>query len=805
MLDSIVDEARFAWRGVKSEPSFAIVAVVILALGLSASVSILGLAHAVLARMLPAVAPDRLVAVYQTRDGSGAHPMSYPDYLDYRDQSFVLESLASHYSAAPLNAVADARAAMLQGSVVSDNFFSLLGVEPLLGRFFLPEENETPGAHPVCVLSFGLWQRWFGGMPSALGRRLELNGTAFTIVGVAPEGFWGTLVGVTNDVWIPSMMSRVGYRFCDPYDRDCTYVNVIGRLRDGEGLEDARAELAVVANRLAAAWPETHEGTGVLAVPARGMRPGDAERSMRLIRVLTAVVLLVLVAACANLAGMLLARNLGRRREVAIRLALGASRGRIIQRLLAETLIVSSLGGALGLVLAAWAQSFLVPFVGIEARWVSTGFELPVVLGAFTLALGSGLLIGAWPSFDASRVALVPALKEGGTRGGTARARLRSVLLVSQVGVCLALLGGAGRLVESVRGVVAAPPYRPREVLSLRLRPRLADYDGARAELYLRKVLTRVESLPSVRAASLSLGQPYAPYLAASRVAALANPDSSESLLVASDAVAPRYFETLGLPLLRGRELLDSDRAGSAPVVILNESLASRLFVDADAVGETVIIEGAPYRVVGVVADAQPRGYDSAPPFYFYRALWQAEAIDARMSVRVRSEPSLEIVLAAIAAVDPQVPVTEVSTLEEKLEARFRPLELASVVSRAAGASVLLLTAVGLYGLLAFIVHQRSREIAIRRALGAESPAITRMVVGQGIRLSARGLVVGLALSMLLSPLLQNFLFAAAVESGPWASYGKAALMVIAITVVATLIPSRRALAIDATRALHDE
>jgi predicted permease len=818
MMGTLLQDLRFGIRMLAKSPGFTAVAVLTLALGIGANTAIFSLVDALFLQTLPVRDPSRLVDVYQTRKGQGYFAISYVDYLYYRDHNRSFSDLAAHYSSSPINLITPGESKEINGSVVSANYFSLLGLRPLLGRFFLPEEDEVPNRNPVAVLSYGLWQRQFGGDPEILGKSVRLNGTFFTVVGVGPRDFRGVVPGgLTTDVWIPAAMFHVGYRYCDAFQRSCTVVKLIGRLKPGRRVADAQAEMDVLARQLATQFPDTNKSVGAVVAPARGVDYEDRAESTHNSALLLAAVAVILLITCANLAGLLLARSTARRKEIAVRLALGAGRGRLVRQLLTESLLLSLLGGAVGLLIAFWARDFILPFYGADSEgrraYFSMGLDPLVLTATLALSLLTGILFGLVPALQATRPDLVPALKDEGTSAGFRRSRLRDLLVVTQVALSIVLLVGAGLLLRSLRSIYRGPGYDPGHILMLRLRPSLVAYDPAKAWAFQREAIRRLEALPGVVSASPS---EYAPLHGWGGDASLWLPGQQPSrpedaYQTASNEVGPRYFETMWISVLEGREFNERDRQDAPRVAIVNETLALRFWPGGSAVGRALVVDGLEYEVAGVVKNAQYYNVSEQPRPFLYLDYWQQDnttntfSEDSRTTVRVAGDPATMLLLIRkeIAAVNPDVPISEDRPLTEWLDYSFQPVRVASTMLICFGALALFLSALGLYGVLAFTVSQRTREIAIRIALGAERSDVARLVVREGALLALAGAALGLIAAFASARFLASLLYGVLPYDPLTFLVGPVVLVGVAL--LASYLPARRAMRVDPMVALRYE
>jgi putative ABC transport system permease protein len=813
-------DVRFAVRTLARTPGFAAAALATLALGIGANAAIFCLVNSLVRQELPVPDPSGLVHVYQTRADrpDDYFPLSLVDYRYYREHAESFEELAAHYPTAPLHLIVGDATEAITGSVVTASYFGLLGISPAAGRFFLDEEDRVPGRDAVAVISHAFWQRRFNAEPRAIGSTISLNGTTFTVVGVAPRGFVGVLVGGASlEVWIPSAMFRVGYRYCDAFQRDCTIVNMLGRLKRDRSVAAAQRELDVLARRLEAAYPAENKGRGLRALPARGSYPAQQAEADRPVKILLVTVGLVLVIACANLAALLLARGMHRRREIAIRLALGANRGQLIRQLLVESLVLSLTGGALGLIVASGLKEYLWSFYGTDYAGRALNFSLDidrvVLLATLGLSILTGVLFGLVPALQTSRPDVVPVLKDETSAGGLRRSRFRDALIVAQVAASIVLLVGAGLLVRSLATIYHGPGFDPRPVAILRLRPSLVEYDVPKARQFQRRVIERLEALPGVLSASPSDVFPYlGGWGSAAGIWIPSRPPerTEDAFHVATAKIGPSFFKTIGASLVEGREFGEQDGKLAPRVVIVNEALARRFWPDGQVVGETLVVDGEPREVVGVVRLAAYHNLTERPSPYLFLNYWQSETAnlwdgDARLHVRVAGDPAamLGMLRREIAAVDPNVPISEDHPLTLRLEHTFKALRVARAMLTGVGSLAVLLSAIGLYGGLAYNVARRTREIAIRIALGADRVTVAGLVLGQGARLTIAGVAIGLTGAFIASRFLSSLLYG--VNPHDRLTFVAVPITLCAVALLASYIPARRAIRVDPMIALRSE
>ena len=809
-------DVRFATRSLSKSRAFAVAAAATLGLGIGANATIFSLADALFLRGLAVPDAHDVVHVNQTLAGrTDTYPLSLVDYGYYRERSRSFSGLAAHYPGSPLSVVIDGLPISFIGSVVTSSYFTVLRIQPAVGRFFVASEDAARGGEPVVVIGYGMWQQRFGGTADVIGKSVLVNGTPFTIVGVAPQGFRGVIGGMAEShLWLPSGMFRVGYRYCNAFERGCTIVQMLGRLRRGVTIPDAQAELDVLTRQLAAAFPNTNRDLGVRVAPTRGASVLSAQS--RLVGLLAGAVGIVMLIACANLSGLLLARGLRRRKEIAVRVALGATQARVVRQLLAESVLIALAGGVLGVAAAVWGKDLIESLYGSDYAGRPINFSLEIgwaVLGwTLGLAMLSGIVAGLVPALEGRRADVMSVLRDESTGAGLTRLRLRNALVVSQVALSVALLVGAALTLRSMHVLSQGRGFDPRRVVVLRLRPSLVGHDPQRAWRFQREVVRRLEALPGVESASPSEGIPMfggGPEVDVS-VSGRGAIAAADSLRVLTNRVGAHYFATVGSRLVDGREFTDRDAAGAPNVAIINDVLAERLWPGTRAVGRSVLVDGGAHEVVGVVRDLQSYSLTDRPRPYIFRSYWQQNDTsswqeDSRTHVRVRGDPwaILPVLRREVAAVDATVPISEDYALSDRLRYTFQPVRVASRLLICFGVLALTLSVIGLYGVMAFAVGQRTREIAIRMALGANRGDVGRMVLRQSARLAVTGAALGVAAALAGARLLASYLYG--VPMSDLAAFVSAPLILIAVSLVATYVPVRRAMRVDHGVALRHE
>ena len=820
MFDFLRQHVRYGARALSRSPVFSLVAVVSVAIGTGATTGIVTLVDAMLLRPPPGVGhAERLVVVGRTQDGRGFDNFSYPTFVAYRGTHSLSGLAALEVAPQTVSLAGSGGGEPMQVSTVSGNLFDVLEARPALGRFFAKDEDGAPGEKPVLILSYAYWERRFGSDPSILGRPLVLNGAPFTVVGVAAREFHGPFA-VAPDGWVPiAAATYFGMPATMFSEHAGSWLMAVGRLAPNAGLDQAQAELAGITARLARDYPNAYEGKGVV-VERASLFPGDMQGAIAgFLALLFAVAGLVLLIASTNVAGMLLARAAARRREIAVRLALGASRAQLVGQLVIECLLLFGAAGAAGLVIAHWMVRGLLTLVprlpiplALDPRldWRVLGFAL-------VLTLVTGLVSGLVPALQSTRPDLVPALKAGsGGSEGTDRQRLRSGLLVTQIAFSMVLLMVAGlfaRTLVHARGIELG--FDPTNISVTSLDFGTANYTEERGRQAAGAILDQVRVLPGARDAALSAMLPLGggglglgPITVPGRVP----PDSHEGWPDADwDVVTPGYFATLGIPLVRGRDFSDADRAGVGEVAILNEAYAAVLFPGEDPVGRTLINAGrAPAEnrtltVIGVARNAKYRSLGEEQRNFIYVPLSQRYL--ARTNILIKMSPGASTPSAAVrrivSGVDPALPILQQEALSDQMAVALLPQRLALFVSGGLGIVALLLALLGIYGVTAYAVAQRTREIGVRIALGAPRSRVLALVVRQGLVLAGIGVLVGAVVAVGATRLLRGLLYG--VAPADMVALGGAAALLVLAALAASWVPARRAARVDPVIALRAE
>ena len=673
-----------------------------------------------------------------------------------------------------------------------------------------------PGRDAVAILGYDFWRTRFAEDPRVLGTTVRINGTAFTVIGIAPEHFHGLLSGLEpNDVWIPTAMFGVGYRYCDGLSRACAMVGVVGRLAGDTSIDQAHAEVAGLMRQLEAVYPEDFRGRGALVRPVRGVRFQEQEANAPIVRLLAWAAGLVLLVASANVAGLLLARGLRRRKEIAVRLAIGASRGRLIRLLLVESVMLAAAGSVAGLQIAVWATEVLRAYFGVGAAGslnLDLSLDLRIALIGFGVALFTGVATGIAPALQSTRPGMALAMKEGTSGAGRPRSIVRDGLIVVQVALSVLLLGAGGLLVRSFVMLHRGPGFDPDRVAVVRLRPSLVGYTNERAWAYQRDVIERLEALPGVLAASPATAPPLPGWARpATPVRLPGDPaDPTRAYQVGTMLVGPRYFNTLGVGVAEGREFDDRDSAESPRVAVVNETLARHLWPNGGAVGRVMIVGPDRVEVVGVVKPFQWIHALQQPDPVAYLNFWQRDrsnpwAQDSRTHIRVAGDAAamLPQIQRTIAAVDPDVPISGAQSLGTTLDYHFAAVRAARTMLLAFGALALGLSMIGLYAALAFAVGERTREIAVRLALGASRADVGGLVFRRGMAIVSLGIIAGVAACVIAGPFLAHLLYGVSPRDPLAIAAGPAVLIVVAALAIS--LPARRAMQQNPVIALRAE
>jgi macrolide transport system ATP-binding/permease protein len=820
-MGGILKDLRYGFRMLWKRPAFTIVAVITLALGIGANSAIFSGVSAFMLRPMPVEDPDRLVRVFEVQQSSpnDYDDFSYPDFVDYRDQNQSFEGLLSYTLAQAALSTSDQND-VIYGELVSGNYFDVLRVRPALGRGFLPEEDKTPGSHPVVVLSHSIWQRRFASDPGITGKTIMLNGQAFTVVGVAPESFKGTKWALSMDFWVPMMMQQQIQRADNQLDsRGSHWMDLLGRLKPGVTAEQAATELTAIARRLEQAYPsERAKDVRVLVMRETEGRFEDAAGMVTLSAGLAlGAVGMILLIACANVANLLLARAVTRRKEIGIRLALGASRARLIRQLLTESVLLSVMGGILGLLIAFWATDLMQGFLPVLPYTFAFSFapDARALIFSAIISLLTGIIFGLAPALQASNPDVVPVLK-GETpvvKGGSRRFNLRNGLVVFQFALSLVVLVCGGLFVRSMRHAQSIDPgFTTKNTVAMSLNPGLLGYTDAQSRQFYQQLTERVRALPGVQAASIVEWLPLGdssnsrgPLLKEGEPEPEPGKERGGSFI---NVVGQKYFETLQIPLLDGRDFDGRDREDTTPVIIVNETLARRLWPGESAIGKRFRIgrTGSPFReVVGVAKDGKYRMLGENPRSMMY--LPHSQDPESGMMLMVRTANDARSIVSSVRvevrSLDQMLPVHDVKTIEEHMSYPLMWVRMGATLATAFGLLALALAATGIYSVIAYSVTQRTKEIGIRMALGAERRDVLKMIASQGMALAVFGMVAGLVLAFVLTRILSSLLYG--VGATDFVTFTVVSSLLLVVALLACYIPARRATKIDPIKALRHE
>jgi putative ABC transport system permease protein len=804
-MSATLQDLKFAIRMLAKSPGFTLVAVLTLALGIGANTAIFSIVNAVLLRPLPFQDSAQLVLMRETYKGVGNVSVSYPNFLDWRQQSHSFSAMAVVNSVA-FNLSGVAQPENIGGYAVSPNFLALVGVRPVLGREFLPSE-EKPGTAPVILLSYQLWQSHLGADPAVVGRSITLDGRSFSIVGILPPAF--RLLDRT-DVLVP-----IGVFAADLTDRgERGDTDVVGRLSPGVRLSQAAVEMTTITARLAAQYPQTNHGFGAHLESFREAFSGDTRLA---VLVLFGAVVFVLLIACVNVANLFLMRGAARAREIALRQAFGASRGRLLRQMLTESLVLAFCGGVLGIILGAWGISslgYLLPADTLQTMGVR--MDPSVLLYAAVIIVGVAFAFGLIPALQATRPDLQATLKEGSrsATSSSAQHRLRGALAIAETALALVLLVGAGLMLKSLYHLIqVSPGFQPARVLYMEMDLRTDQYSKDPAILnFWQQVLDRIRVIPGVESAALGTVVPLTGNHRRSDITieGLPTPGPGEFPHPDNHNVSAAYITTMGIPLLRGRNFSDADSETAPNVALINSTMARRFWTDGDPVGKR-FLWGHPGKdekwitIVGVVADTKLYGLDNPARLEVYSPYRQRPSADMNLVVRSAMDPAslTSAIRASVAAIDKDQPIFDVHTMQQLVDDSISTRRLTLVLLGIFSALALILAAIGIYGVMAYSVALRTQEIGIRMALGAQQKDVLRLILGQGARIAFFGVAIGLVAAAALARLLSNLLFS--VSASDPITFAAVSILLVAIALLACYIPARRALRVDPIIALRYE
>jgi putative ABC transport system permease protein len=807
LMETLWQDVRYSGRLLLKHPGFSLIAVLTLTLGIGANTAIFSIVNAVLLRPFPYHAPEQLVMLAESVSGQRNGSVSYPNFVDWRAQNSVFEAVSAVRPNENYNFSGAGEPERLQGRLVSAGFLSLLGVKPLLGRDFVAEDDR-PGATPAVIISHEFWTRRFGNDQSIAGKQIALNNQSYTVVGVTPPGFQ---FGLDSDVTIPIGLSaeRFKARGADPG------ITVVARLKPNVSQQQAETETNVIYARLEQQYPESNTGRRAYLISLHENFVGDVRQPLM---ILLGSVGLVLLIACANVANLLLVRASSRRREMSVRVALGANRWRIIRQLLTESLILALIGAALGILLAHWGTSFIASQLpaGIP-RLNEASVDVPVLAFTLGVSLVTGLLFGLAPALQASRLNLTEALKEGDRGSSGGRQPLRSLLVIGEVALTLTLLVGAGLLIQSFRRVLQVNPgFDPQNLLTMQVS--VNNSDGHQVAAFFDQWQERVRRLPGVKATAVSNGLPLGvanrpPFFIEGRP----RPENGKEPSGIRYTVSPGYFDTMGIELVRGRVFTAQDTRDTPLVAVIDEALAQQHFQGEDAIGKRITqsSSGSPsYEIVGVVRHVEHDNLDGqssrSPQFYLNfnqipvdRLPTQVRRINLLTRTNVEPSSLVAAVREQVAALNKDQAVFNVRTMEDIVDQSIAPRRFSMLLLGVFAIVALALASIGIYGMMSYAVAQRTREIGLRMTLGAQSGNVLRLVIGQGMKLALLGVAIGLVASLALTRTMKTLLFG--VSATDPLTFISIALLLAVAALLACWLPARRAAKVDPIVALRYE
>ena len=807
----MLNDLRYGVRALRRNPAVTVTAAAALALGISSNTAMFSLADAFLFKPLALKEPDRLVVLPETR---GDHPIAGTsnvapaNFEDWKRQAGSFERLAA-FQIVSYNITGQGDPEGVLGDRVSSGLFEIVGAQPLMGRVFRPEEDQ-PGHEQEVILGFGLWQRRYAADSEIIGKTIRLDGKPFTVVGVMPKDFHFPMAA---ELWTPMAMDGKERGM-----RGTRYMDVVAKVKPGITVRQAGAEMEIIAKRLAQTYPETNRGWHVRVMPIRDFLVGDLTHTYTWM--LLVAVGFVLLIACANVANLQFARGTFRTKEIAVRTALGASRWSVVRLLLTESVLLGVAGAAGGIWLAQWDVEMIQAHMPPEiARWVSGWDQIHVdgrtLLFTVVVALIAGLVSGLAPALDSSRPNLNETLKEGvrGSSVGRSGSRLRSVLLTGEIALALVLLVGAGLMVKGVRGLISVNEnLAPQSLLTMRITLPESKYKEPREiSAFFGRALESLSTLPRVESATVATSVPYGNLGSSSRFSIEGHPEEAGELRVARDQiVSPNYFSTMRVALRDGRVFRESDGADSERVAIISEDTARRYWPNSTALGRKIKLGAADSKepwltVVGVVENVRYNWFLTIERPAIYRPYTQVGRAWTYVALRTSGDPMALVagVRHRIATLDAELPVFEAMTLEKVISESVLGLAYVAVMMTVLGAIALVLACVGVYGVMAYAVSERTREIGIRVALGAGRRDVLRMVIGRGVIVTGIGLSIGFVLSLALARLLASFIFG--VSATDWQIFGGISLALAAAAITACYVPARRATGIDPVEALRYE
>jgi len=815
-MNSLWQDLRYSLRVMAKAPGFATLAVLTLALGIGANTTIFSWINSTLLNPVPGLSkPNEVVSLTLSKPGDNPFPFTYPDLEAMRDGQQSFTGIAA-CAFAQMSLTGTRKPERIWGMVASANYFDVLGVRPALGRGFLPEEDAKPGGAPVAVIGYRLWQTHFGANPDIVGQTIQINQHPYTIVGVTPAAFQGSQTGVRTDVWVPIMMqAQVNAQGDLLHDHHYFWLLGFGRLKPGVTLAQAQEEMTLHLNREVKNYPDEHKGHDSVTVYPLWRNPFGLNYFLAtLLPILMCIAGLVLLLACANVANLMLVRSVGRRREIAIRISLGGSRWRLVQQLLAESLMLALAGGVVALLITFWTQGTLMKFMPVTEDLplaLNITADRTVLLATLVISILTGVIFGILPALRASAVAPFAVLKEetGTVSGGLRKARLASGLVVAQISLSLLLLICAGLFIRSFRSAQQMyPGFNPHHVLiaSYDLFP--AGYSETTGMEFDRQLVAKLEALPGVQSVSLSTRVPlgFGGGSTSVKPEGYVSP-AKESMETQMAIVTPNFLRTMQIPLVKGRDLTLQDTKNSQRAVIVSEAFANRYWPNQEALGKKLNSDLTHewFTVVGVARDCKVTGLNEKPTPFLYLPLYQVYRADMIINARVSGDPMTygKTVENAVHELNPDVVVFDITTLELRDQFSSFGQRVAGTFVGAFGLLALILAAVGIYGVTAYTTRQRTREIGIRVTLGATKQDVLYLVLARGVQLMLIGVAIGVVLSWVLTRFLSGLLLG--VSSTDAMTFSSVAILLCAVALFACLIPAIWAMRVDPVVALRYE
>ena len=815
-MSNLLQDCKYGFRVIKKSPGFAVIAIFTLALGIGANTTIFSWINSTLLNPVPGLSrPGEVVSLTLSKPGDNPFPFSYPDLEAMRDGQQSFTGIAA-CGFVQMSLKAEAKQQRVSGMLASANYFDVLGVRPFLGRGFLPEEDTKPGGAPVAVIGYRFWQSHFAAKRNIVGQTIEINEHPYTIVGVTPAEFQGSQTGVRTDIWVPITMGAQLNPLGDLlHDHHQFWLLGFGRLKPGVTLQQAQQEMTLRLKPEAKAYPEEHKGHDFVTVYPLWRNPFGLNQFMStLLPALMCIAGLVLLLACVNVANLMLVRAVGRRREIAIRMALGVTRWRLVRQLLVESLILSLAGGAVALLITLWTQSTLMTFMPVTEDIplsLTIAADHTVLLATLVISVLTGVIFGILPALRSSGVAPASALKEetGSASGTLRKARLASGLVVAQIALSLLLLICAGLFIRSFqRAQQINPGFNPHNVLIASYDLFTAGYSESTGAEFDRQLVTKLETLPGVQSVALSNRVPltFGGGSTSVKPEGYVSP-ANESMETQAAIVTPNFLQTMQIPLVKGRDFTLQDAKSAQRVAIVSEAFANRYWPNQEPLGKQLNSDYTHewFKVVGVARDAKENGLNEKPMPFVYLPVYQLYRSDMIISARVAGDPLnfAKTIEKTVHELNPEVVVFDVTTLEVRSQFSNFALRVAGTFVGAFGLLALVLAAVGIYGVTSYTTRQRIHEIGIRLTLGATKHDVLRLVLIHGLRLLLIGVGLGLALSFALTRFLSGLLLG--ITSTDALTFGSVALLLCAVALFACFIPARWATGVDPMVALRYE